>query len=123
MSEQQQNEYRFKYLEEKISVQEERIKGLEILSNEFTKIATILEMQTEMNRKQDETLTKINDNLTTLNHTTKQLGERVNDLESEVKEVNSRDTVSIGVLMRKVGWTVLTLAIGAGFTWLFKDKG
>ena len=123
MSEQQQNEYRFKYLEEKISVQEERIKGLEILSNEFTKIATILEMQTEMNRKQDETLTKINDNLTTLNHTTKQLGERVNDLESEVKEVNSRDTISIGVLMRKVGWTVLTLAIGVGFTWLFKDKG
>lgn len=117
------DDYRLKYIEEKLYGHDDRIKGLEKMTNEFTKISTILEMQTKMNEKQDETLGKINDNLTHLNHTTKVLGDRVNDLETEVKEVNKRDTVSVTGFLRKFGWTVLVGIVGGAIGWYFKGGG
>ena len=118
------DEYRFRYIEEKVKSNDERIKGLETLANEFTKISIILEKQQELNEKQDETLTNINDNLTNLNHTTEQLGERVGKLEEEVKDSQSRDNISLTLTFRKVLWTVFSLTVGGLFTWLFsKIKG
>lgn len=113
-------DYRYKYLEEKVNGHDERIKGLEYMSIEFTKISTILEMQQDMNKKQDETLIKINDNLTQLNQKSDRLGERVDSLEGEVKESSQRDNISFSLTVRKVLWTVATVIIGGLFGWVFK---
>lgn len=117
----EEKDYRFKYLEEKVESHDERIKGIEKLSNEFTKISTILEMQTEMNKKQDETLGKINDNLTNLNNTTQRLGERVGHLEGQVGEVTKNDSISVTTLMKRIGWTLFTLVMGGLVTWGFSE--
>lgn len=117
-------DYRMKYIEEKIHGHDDRIKGLEQLSNEFTKISLILEQQIVMNKEQNVTMEKINDNLTNLNNTTQRLGERVGELEGQVKEVKKNDTILVSGVVRKVGWTLFTLIVGGLFTWGFaKLKG
>lgn len=108
-----------KFIEDKLENHRERIKGLELLSNEFTKISTILEMQIEMNKKQDITLEKINDNLTNLNHTTQQLGERVQKVEGAVDKVNENDSISVTGFLKKIGWLILSGCIGGIITWAF----
>lgn len=111
MTQEENKDYRYKYLEEKVNSHEERIKSLEVMNNEITKISTILEMQAEMNKKQDETLTKINENLTNLNVKSDRLAERVNGLENDVKEVSNRDSISITETMKKIGWLVVTAIV------------
>lgn len=108
---QEQKDYRYKYLEEKVNGHEERIKSLEIMNNEITKISTILEMQAEMNKKQDETLTKINENLTSLNVKSDRLAERVDGLESDVKKASKRDSISVTETIKKIGLLVVTAIV------------
>lgn len=115
-----QEDYRLNNLERVQHNHEERLKGVEMMTTEqFTKISTILEIQTEMNKKQDDTLGKINDNLTHLNHTTIALGERVEKIEDKVEKANARDSISVTGFLKKAGWTVFTLIAGGLIGWAF----
>lgn len=111
-------EIQLEHLRENIDRQDKRIGALEHLTIETTKISTILEMQQKMSENQDNTLVKINDNLTNLNHKTEMMGQRVDSLEDRVEKHNKDSTVNILELAKKVGWTIVTLAIGALFTWI-----
>lgn len=114
-----EKDYQIEYFKEKIEGHESRIKILETMTSEMMKISLILESQQESNRKQDETLNKINENLNKLNYKSDRLSERVDGLEVEVKAQTEGNTIKINDLLRKVGWTVLSLVIGAGLGWIF----
>lgn len=113
-----EKDYQIEYFKEKIEGHDARIKILETMTSEMMKISLILESQQESNKKQDDTLNKINENLTKLNYKSDRLSERVDGLEVEVKEQADSNTIKVNELLRKIGWTVLSLAIGAGIGWL-----
>lgn len=110
--EKQKGDSEMEYLRERIEGNSERIKVLESLTIEMAKISTILSTQQDMSSKQDNTLGKINENLTNLNHKSDRLDERVDSLEGAVKGLRESNTLDIPDLMKKVGWTVLSLLIG-----------
>lgn len=118
MPEMNNKDYR-RFLEEKLESHNDRLKVVEKLTTEFTKISTILELHIEMGKKQDMTLEKINANLTTLNQETQKLGERVKKVESSVDKVTENDNISLAGLTKKIGWTIFTLIIGGLITWMF----
>lgn len=114
----EREDYR-RYLEDKLNTLNERVKILEVLTQEFTKISTILEIQIELNKKHDSVLERINENLINLNNTTKTLGTRVEQIESSVEKVRERDNISFVDAGKKVIWTIFTLVAGGFVTWMF----
>lgn len=114
---------RFEALEKTQHAMNERLSFVERQTGEMVKIALILDQQTQMNEKQNEIMVKINDNLTTLNHTTNRLGERVNDLETEVKASSKRDTLVISDTLKKYAGIGLVVAVTITITWLLSLFG
>ena len=114
---------RIQYFRERLDMHEKRIETLETMTTEMVKISMILESQQESNKKQDEILEKINDNLTNLNQKSDALSERVVKLEGGLKEVTDDNNVNIPKLMRRVGWFVFTVALSAFLAWIFSQLG
>ena len=114
---------RLDYMEKNQDVIKERVDYVQKQTEEMVKIALILDQQTQQNKEQNETMKKINDNLTILNNTTNRLGERVTDLETEVKEQTQRGTIVISEALRKYGGGGLLIAIGVIVTWVLAQFG
>lgn len=93
--------YQMENLDEKIEKQSDRIDNLEKNSIQWIRIATILETQTEANTKQSETLEKVNINLTSLNQSMKDLHNRVEDVESDLKQ-QAQTNQTIGDVVKQV---------------------
>jgi TolA-binding protein len=84
---------------ERYEALKERVDKLEENNKEITKLSTLMEIQIEMNKQQSETLSKINDNLTSLNNVTGNLDRRIGDLEvgfTQEKERNKIDLRDVG---------------------------
>lgn len=116
MAQSEGEKIQYEYLKERLENQEAKIKVLESMAVEMTKIATILEIQQAMSKEQDRVLKDISQNLSEINHKSDRLNERVDHLESEVKEHSDSNTINVGELTKKIGWTVVSLVIGGIIT-------
>jgi chromosome segregation ATPase len=104
-------------LEKKVDKNSEDIAMLKEENRELTKLSTLMEIQINMNKNQEkiihqqsETLSKINENLTSLNNVTVNLDKRIGDLEVDYRSERDKNKIDI----REVGKKILIgIIIGA----------
>jgi len=74
-------------VEEVVKIHSEQLRRLESSNEAITEIRTIVKLQAEMNKSQNETLSKINDNLTTLNMSQVQMKAEVGQIGEKVEHL------------------------------------
>lgn len=110
-----------------------RIEKLEANNDALVRLSTLMEVQTEMNKQQNEqmekfggVLDKMNSNLSNLNSTSDQLKNSIGDLSnrmSSIEETQDSHKIDIGKLWVKifVGVAMISVALLSG--WLMKSAG
>lgn len=125
MSEEKYGE-RIAIVEQKVVNHENRLEKLESSNETLIKLATLVEMQTEMNKDQNATLEKINDNLSHLNNTSEQLRSSVGDLGSRISSIEATQEshkIDVPKLLVKIAIGVAMISVGLLSAWLLKATG
>lgn len=128
-------------MNEKVNGLSNRVDKLENDRSELTKLSTLMEVQIEMNKKQDEfqreqslTLVKMNENLTSLNQVTHKLDDRVGELEdslmqnkiedlTRVSENEKNNSINVPQLFKNIMVTAITTIVLGIVFYLIKNYG
>ncbi|RYI32028.1 hypothetical protein EVU96_00010 [Bacillus infantis] len=119
--------------EEKLAGHDRRINNLEMENRNLSRLTTLVEMQMEINKEQQEqmkeqhqTLLKVNDNLTGLNNSQQKLNEnqeqlsvRVSDIESTLQSHNIN---AVQIFKKSLGY-IVTLAGGVIAAYVYMKLG
>lgn len=126
---------------ERVSGLSSRVEKLENDRSELTKLSTLMEIQIEMNKKQDDfqreqslTLVKMNENLTSLNQVTHKLDSRVGELEdslmqnkiedlTRVTEHEKSNSINVPQLFKNIMVTAITTIVLGIVFYLVKNYG
>jgi chromosome segregation ATPase len=106
-----------KYAFRRIEVLEENVKMI-------PKIETLLEITIETNKKQSDTLSSINSNLTRLNNNHDNLSHRIGTIEDEIKNTRNNSTININKLATETIFKIVPSILGGlVLAWLFIQFG
>lgn len=112
-----------KSIEKRMEKVEQRTEDMVDMKVTLARLTTIMEQveirnkeRDDLNRKQNETLDRINENLNNLNKEMKQSTQRIDSLETQVSEVKDNSTININSIVKQgiMGGTIAAIGYYIG---------